>query len=100
MNTQLPSFIRKQTVSLKIFSKNFTNEQKKISSQHQRYYEVLLALKLARKKQGITQEELAVKAKIPRTTVTKIESGKYNPTLHTLMSIASAMNKKLQVRVV
>jgi len=43
---------------------------------------------------------LAKKAAIPRTTITKVESGKYNPTVSTLMSIASAMNKTLQIRVV
>lgn len=94
-----PAF-QKNTISLQEFSRQLTKRQKKLSLQVQKYYEVVVALKKARQKQKLTQVELAKKARIPRTTVTKIESGKYNPTLSTLMSLASAMNKKLQVRVV
>ena len=65
-----------------------------------RYYDVLVELKKLRLKLGLTQEQLAQKAELPRTTVTKIESGTYNPTLNTIMVLASAMDKKIQLRLI
>lgn len=42
---------------------------------------------------GLTQEELAIKAKIPYTTLIKIESGQVkNPTVRTLKKIATALD--------
>ena len=92
--------IAKNTISLDEFSQDFTPEQEKVVANEIHYYDILVSLKNARKKLGLTQSELAIKAEIPRTTITKVESGKYNPTVSTLMSIASAMNKTLQIRVV
>ena len=40
---------------------------------------------------------LAKKANLPRTTITKIESGTYNPIVSTLAAMASAINKKLEI---
>lgn len=46
-----------------------------------------------RSKLALTQEELAIKAKIPYTTLVKIESGQVkNPTVKTLKKIASALD--------
>ena len=42
---------------------------------------------------GLTQEELAIKAKIPYTPLIKIESGQVkNPTVRTLKKIATALD--------
>ncbi|HRN70083.1 MAG TPA: helix-turn-helix transcriptional regulator [Candidatus Woesebacteria bacterium] len=50
-------------------------------------------IKRARKKLGLTQEQLAVKAGIPYATLSKIESGQVtNPTVSTLKKIADALN--------
>lgn len=88
------------TITLDQFVQDFTPEQKRAMRNHVRYYDVLVSLKETRKKLGLTQEELAEKANVPRTTITKVESGKYNPTLNTLMNIATALNKTLEVRLV
>ena len=96
--TRLRKVINDNTVSAEEAFRGFTPEQKKIADAEIRYYDVLVELKKLRKQMGLTQEELAVKAKLPRTTITKIESGGYNPTINTLMSIAAAMDKKLQLR--
>jgi DNA-binding XRE family transcriptional regulator len=61
---------------------------------------MMMELKSLRKKLGLTQAELAKRAALPRTTVTKIESGTYNPTVNTLMLLAAAMNKKLVFKLV
>lgn len=99
MKKQLGKILKTKTISLEEFSNGFTKEQKQIAENELRYYDVLMALKQARKRMGYTQQELADKANLPRTTITKLESGKYNPTLNTLMIVASAMNKSLEIQV-
>lgn len=99
MNKKLKQIINKKTISLTQFSKNFTKEQKQIIKNEVRFYDVVVSLKNTREKLGLTQTELAKKANMPRTTITKVESGNYNPTLQTLMTIASAMNKQLQISI-
>ena len=50
-----------------------------------------------RKARGMTQAELAILAGIPRTNITRFESGTYNPSLEMLVKIAAALNMKLQI---
>ncbi|MFR5336115.1 MAG: helix-turn-helix transcriptional regulator, partial [Blautia producta] len=50
-----------------------------------------------RKARGMTQAELARRAGIPRTNITRFESGTYNPSLEMLVKIAAALNMKLQI---
>jgi alanine racemase len=49
-----------------------------------------------RQSAGLTQEELAIKTGIPRTTIAKIESGFRNTTLKTLLTLTSALNIDLE----
>ncbi|MCI8887795.1 MAG: helix-turn-helix transcriptional regulator [Hungatella sp.] len=51
-----------------------------------------------RKEKGITQAELAKRAGLPRTNVTRFESGNYNPSLEMMVRIASALGMKLEIR--
>ncbi|MGI5947305.1 MAG: helix-turn-helix domain-containing protein [Lachnospiraceae bacterium] len=51
-----------------------------------------------RKLQGITQAELAKRTGIPRTNITRFESGNYNPSLEMLVRIAAALGMTLQVQ--
>ncbi len=49
-----------------------------------------------RKKMGLSQVELAKKAKISRTTLSRLESGtEETTTTNTLLKIANALNKKV-----
>lgn len=50
-----------------------------------------------RKERGMTQAELARRAGIPRSNITRFESGTYNPSLEMLVKIAAALNMKLQI---
>lgn len=50
-----------------------------------------------RKDKGMTQAELAKRAGIPRTNITRFESGSYNPSLEMLVKLAAALNMSLQV---
>lgn len=51
-----------------------------------------------RKLQGMTQAELARRAGIPRTNITRFESGNYNPSLEMLVRIAAALDVSLQIQ--
>ena len=50
-----------------------------------------------REKSNMTQAELAKKSGIPQCDISRIESGKGNPTLKTLRKIAQAFGKRLEV---
>lgn len=45
-----------------------------------------------RKKQGLTAEELALKANVTRATIAKMESGGGNPTISTITSLAGVFH--------
>ena len=51
-----------------------------------------------RKTQGITQAELARRAGLPRSNITRFESGSYNPSLELLVRIAAALGMKIQLQ--
>lgn len=51
-----------------------------------------------RKTQGITQAELARRTGIPRSNITRFESGNYNPSLELLVRIAAALGMSLQMQ--
>lgn len=53
-----------------------------------------------RKMQGMTQAELARRAGVPRSNITRFESGSYNPSLELLVRIAAAMGMTLQIQLV
>lgn len=65
---------------------------------YKKQYEMVMELRKTRKLLKMTQETLAKKAHLPRTTITKVESGMRNVTLETLMIIARAMGKRVEIR--
>jgi HTH-type transcriptional regulator / antitoxin HipB len=54
-------------------------------------------IKQIRKRKGLTQKELSQKMGISDSAVNKYESGKENPTLHTLRKIAAALGVELEI---
>lgn len=90
--------IREKTVGVSELKKGLTAKQRQLVRDEKKYYQMVVALKKARQAQGLTQEELAKRAHLPRTTITKIESGSRNATLQTLMALAGAMGKQLEIR--
>lgn len=50
-----------------------------------------------RKKQGISQEELASRTGIQRSNISRLESGRYNPTIEFLDRLAAGLGKKLHI---
>lgn len=50
-----------------------------------------------RKKKGMTQEQLARKAGMSRTNVTRFENGRYNPSVEMMVRIAAALDAELDI---
>ena len=86
-----------KTITIKEFTKNFSEEQKQIMDSEIQYHQLLSQFKQAREGQGISQEELAKRAGLNRSTLSRIESGMRNATLETMSRIAHALNLKLSI---
>lgn len=56
------------------------------------YRELGRRIREAREKSNLTQEALAVKVSLTRTSVTNIEKGRQQLLVHTLVDISSALN--------
>jgi putative transcriptional regulator len=58
--------------------------------------EVTNRIKILRAERGMTQEELAEKAKVTRQTIIAIEKGKYVPSLELAFKICRIFGKKIE----
>jgi len=92
MRTQKP-----KTVNLDQFKQKFNHKQHQQIVEEIAYYDLLIAFKEAREKAGMTQEELAQKANINRTTLSRIETGVRNATVGTLMKLSQAMELDMKI---
>ncbi|HLB60368.1 MAG TPA: helix-turn-helix transcriptional regulator [Patescibacteria group bacterium] len=92
------SQLKQKTVSLNDFGTNVTKEEREFIESEKKYYQVVVALRKKREDLGLTQTKLAKLAKLPRTTITKVESGSRNVTLQILMAMAQAMGKKVELK--
>lgn len=63
-------------------------------------YEIVEQLKHERKAQNITQETLAELVGTKKSNISRLESGRYNPSLNFLIKVADCLGKKLDIRVV
>lgn len=88
----------KNATPMSEISKDFTKEDWRQVETEKKYYQIVVALREERKKLGLTQAKLAEKSNLPRTTITKVESGARNTTLQTLIIMAQAMGKSLELR--
>lgn len=61
-------------------------------------YQAILNLYETRNELGITQKELSKISGIRQSNISRIESGACSPTIHTLATLALAMNKKLEIK--
>lgn len=60
----------------------------------------LRQLRELRERYNITQDTLSIKSGIPRSTISKIETGKRNVSIAKLIQIANALGKDLEIRFV
>ena len=61
--------------------------------------DVALQMIQARKEQGITQEMLAEKVGTKKSNISRLESGRYNPSLDFLEKVAGGLGKEIKVKV-
>ena len=61
--------------------------------------EVAQQLREVRKSQGMTQELLADRVGTKKSNISRLESGRYNPSLDFLVKVAGGLGKANQVKV-
>ena len=61
--------------------------------------DIVRQVKEVRKAEGMTQEELAELVGTKKSNISRLESGRYNPSLDFLVKVAGGLGKKIQVRV-
>ena len=61
--------------------------------------EVAQQLREVRKSQGMTQELLADRVGPKKSNISRLESGRYNPSLDFLVKVAGGLGKQIQVKV-
>ena len=61
-------------------------------------YAVIQAILDARIKQGVTQKELAQKIGTKQSVISRLESGRANPSIGFLKRLAQALNSHLEIR--
>ncbi len=59
--------------------------------------EVIAQIKQVRTEQHITQEVLAERAGTKKSNISRLESGKYNPSLDFLVRVASCLGKRIHI---
>ena len=63
-------------------------------------YKIIEEIIMARREKNLTQKGLAQLIGTKQSNISRLESGNYNPSLEFLQKIASAMDKRLEVRMV
>ena len=61
-------------------------------------FQAILQLYESRIDAKLTQKELSKKSGIRQSNISRIERGTCSPTIHTLATLALAMNKKLEIK--
>ena len=61
--------------------------------------EVAMQLKEMRKSEGMTQERLAELVGTKKSNISRLESGRYNPSLDFLVKVAAGLGRQIQVQI-
>lgn len=61
--------------------------------------EIAAQLRQVRKEQGMTQERLAEKVGTRKSNISRLESGRYNPSLDFLETVAGGLGREIEVKV-
>jgi len=63
-------------------------------------YVIIRELIDMRIKENLTQDQLSERIGIPKSNISRFESGKHSPSLTTLMRFAKGLNKKVEFKLV
>ena len=61
--------------------------------------EIAAQLRQVRKEQGMTQDRLAEKVGPRKSNISRLESGRYNPSLDFLEKVAGGLGREIEVKV-
>ena len=61
--------------------------------------EIASQFRQVRKEQGMTQERLAEKVGTRKSNISRLESGRYNPSLDFLEKVAGGLGREIEVKV-
>ena len=61
--------------------------------------EIASQLRQVRKEQGMTQDRLAEKVGTRKSNISRLESGRYNPSLDFLEKVAGGLGREIEVKV-
>ena len=75
---------------------SFSKERRERIKKRARYLVASMELRKMRRKMKISQTDLAIKMKVKREFISRIESGRQNITLETLYKIAEATGKEFK----
>jgi ribosome-binding protein aMBF1 (putative translation factor) len=89
--SDLKTYIRRRKATDREFATGFEEGYQK--------FKIGIVLREARKAAGLTQEELARRIKTKKTAVSRIENHSRDIRLSTLEKVASALGKRLQIRI-
>jgi len=64
------------------------------------FYDLILEIIRRRKELNLTQEELATRAGMPQSSISRMESGEHNVRLGTLIEVAEALEARVEIRLV
>ena len=73
--------------------KEFEAEYEKLKPR----YDVISQIIEVRTRQNITQEELALRVGTQKSNISRLESGRYNPSLDFLTKVARSLGKEVQI---
>ena len=79
---------------------NFSKQEVKEIQDNINLYDLVHELRKTQAESGLTQSELADLAGIPRPEVSKVLNGKVNVSIKRLANLASALGKRLEIRLV
>jgi len=63
-------------------------------------YKIIEEIIMARKEKNLTQKGLAQLIGTKQSNISRLESGNYNPSMDFLQKIATAMDKRLEIRLI
>ncbi|HHY08415.1 MAG TPA: helix-turn-helix transcriptional regulator [Corynebacteriales bacterium] len=80
--------------------KKLLMQDKEFQTEYERLkprYDLISQIIEARTSQSITQEELALRVGTQKSNISRLESGKYNPSLDFMTKVARSLGKEIQI---
>ena len=96
-HNNLKGRIRKVATPYKEILSGLPKQEQEEIGQLARYYKLQMMIREYRRSQKLSQAEFAARVNMPRTMISKIETGNRNVTLETLMILAQGMGKELVI---